>query len=117
MPAAFHVKVKNTTGKDAADLHITFRGSGGSLDIDPASVRPRDGKNPPKIPSNGKPGNEGVIEWSTPAVAAGATVDFDVATDFGPLEFESGYWTGLTEKGAREKIGKVNPEDIQITAL
>jgi flagellin-like hook-associated protein FlgL len=116
MPSAAHIKVKNATGKRAADLHITFTGTGGSLQVDPASVRPRDGDQPPRIPSNDKNStNEAVIEWSTPVVPEDGEVEFDAATLFGPLGFASGYWTGLTESGQREKIGDIRRQDITVT--
>ena len=115
MPSASHIKVKNTTGQPASDLHITFTGSNGNVQIDPASVRPKDGRKSPAVPSNDVDRtNEGVIEWSTPVVDPGDTVEFDAATEFGPLGFGSGYWTGPTKKGAREKLGPVDPKDIEI---
>ncbi|MBI2938338.1 MAG: hypothetical protein HYY22_09035 [Thaumarchaeota archaeon] len=117
MASASHVKVKNTTGKKASDLHITFGFTGGSLKIDPSSISPPDGNNPPKVPSNDKNStNEGVIEWSSPVVQPGDTVEFDATTEFGPLQFISGYWTGPNGKRQRDNIGPVDKDSIEVTS-
>jgi hypothetical protein len=116
MATASHVKVKNTTGKTATDLHITFRGTGGKLQIDPSSVKPKDGRNAPKVPSNGDDWperNEGAIEWDHTEIGKDEEVEFDVAVDFGEIQFASGYWTGGADH--KENIGPVKKEDVEIT--
>ena len=106
---ALTVSVVNTTGQNAADLHITFAGSGGSVNVDPATVMirplPDPPCDPPAVPSNGQVTSTVVLEFDRECVGAPATVEFTVTTDAGPLEQVGGFWTDDT--GAN--IGPVAP--------
>jgi hypothetical protein len=116
MATASHVNIKNKTGKAATDLHITLRGSGGKLQVDPGSVKPKDGGRPPRVPSNEDDWparNEVVIEWDRAKVEKDDDAEFDVATEWGELQFDSGYWTGGADH--KENIGEIKKEHVQIT--
>jgi hypothetical protein len=101
----------NHTGQTATDLHITFRGTGGNVTINPITI-----VNPAKcdqgIPSSS--GNAVDIIWQPQGcVENNSTVSFTVTTNGpGPLEFGEGYWTG---PGA-VAIGAVRPGDVEVAS-
>jgi len=99
--------VTNTTGQAASDLHITFAGTGGSLET---AVIAAPGCGQAQIPSNGKVTNTAEIIWPSACVPAGGTVTIRVCTMNGPLAFAGGHWTNNNNN-----IGAVNPADIADT--
>jgi hypothetical protein len=88
------VTVVNTTGVAAADLHVTFTGTGGNITVPPLTVIAL-GCPVPAVPSNGMVTNTAVIDWGAACVPPGAAVTFLARTTNGPLAFSSGVWTGV----------------------
>jgi len=121
VPAVAKISVKNGPNRGpAADLHLTFSGSGGDLTVDPASISvdPNtcpDDQDKPKVPSNDRATtNEVVIEWPRDCVASGAIVKFSASSSHGPLKFRTGYWTTI-EGGKRKQIGPdIQPEEVTV---
>ncbi len=106
------VAVTNTTGLAAADLHVTFTGTGGNISVVPESVTA--GACPiPTVPSNGMVTNTAVIDWGAACVPAGGAVVFVASTTNGPLAFASGFWTDV----AGNDIGPIKPDDIEVDEL
>jgi hypothetical protein len=93
---ALFVTVENTTGAPAADLHVTFAGTGGNIFVDPLSVHaagcpvPAVTSNPPVVTATA------VIDWGVECVAAGNIVTFIARTANGPLAVVSADWTDDT---------------------
>ncbi len=89
------VKVTNTTGTTARDLHVTFTGTGGNIKVDPASVFapgcpvPAVPSNPPVVTSTA------VLDWGVLCVPPGGSVEFVATTTAGPLAVSSAVWTGV----------------------
>lgn len=119
MAARYLVNVVNNTGNPASDLHVTFTGSGGNLFVNPGGVIVAPGPCPvPAVPSNLlKSTNEVVIDWGTSCVAPCATAWFTTLTAFGPLGFESGFWTSMVNGVPDTNIGPVEPGDINISLI
>ena len=111
--------VINASGQVASDLHLKFSGTGGNIFIDPPSVGVVPGGAPvPAVASNPPAvSNEADIDWNGPAVPPNATVNFVVTTRAGPLQFISGYWTGIGPNGGRIVLGPVNRDDILLKTL
>ncbi|MBM4111994.1 MAG: hypothetical protein FJ253_01270 [Phycisphaerae bacterium] len=108
----FVVEVTNTTGQAAADLHITFTGSGGILFVPPGFVMAPGCPNP-VVPSNGQLTNTVIIDWNAACVPPGGRVIFLVNTLFGPLGFAGGFWTDIN--GAN--IGNIGAGFITVRAV
>ncbi|MBI3765574.1 MAG: hypothetical protein HY277_03615, partial [Ignavibacteriales bacterium] len=106
------VTVTNNTGLAAADLHLTFTGTGGSLRVDSVAVVALSCFYP-NVPTNGTPSDSAVIVWPAACVSAGSAVTLIAETDNGPLAFASGYWTD----GGGNNIGNINPGDITLLPL
>lgn len=81
----------NNTTKTMSDLHVTFRGTGGSLTT--TVVTNPEGCPDPEIPSNGKVTNTMELDWGANCVGPGKSVKVKVCTVNGPLEPAGGYWT------------------------
>ncbi len=96
--------ITNATGQAASDLHVTFTGTGGSLET---AVITAPGCGQPKIPSNGKVTNTAEIIWPSPCVPAGGSVTIRVCSMNGPLAFAGGHWTNNNNN-----IGNVNLPDV-----
>ena len=96
-----------TNGLDvsASDLHVTYTGTGGSLET--ILVENAPGCNPPAIPSNGAITNTMELIWDSACVDPGESVKVKVCTQNGPLAFAGGHWT-LNNVD----IGEINQEDV-----
>jgi hypothetical protein len=102
----------NRSGQRATDIHVTFRGTGGSVTVNPLTI-----VSPPKCaqPQPSSSGNAVDIVWQ-PAncIDNNSSVSFTVTTTGpGPLEFGDGYWTG--PGGA--SIGAIRPGDVETTSM
>lgn len=86
------VRVRNTTGLPASDLHVTFTGSGGHVFVAPESVVAPPCPLP-VVPSNGTITNTVTIDWGMPCVEPGAVVTFWVYSANGPLAISNANWT------------------------
>ena len=106
--------VVNTSGQIASDLHLIFSGTGGNIFIDPLGVGVVPGGAPVPVVASNPPAisYEADIDWNGPAVPPNGTVNFVVTTKAGPLQFISGYWTGLAPNGGRVVLGPVARGDI-----
>jgi hypothetical protein len=93
---AMFVTVVNTTGLPAADLHVTFAGTGGNIYVDPYSVYTV-GCPVPAVPSNPPTVTAvAVIDWGVECVAPGNAVTFVARTTAGPLVITDVVWTDDT---------------------
>ncbi len=108
-PLCYTYVITNNTGNAASDLHVTFTGTGGSLGVTVTANPP--GCPVPTTPSNGTVTNTAVVDWGVNCVQNGQSVTIKVTTDNGPLEFDSGFWTGV---GNQEfpGVGEVGADDI-----
>ncbi|MBX7135426.1 MAG: hypothetical protein K1X67_22385 [Fimbriimonadaceae bacterium] len=86
------VRVKNTTGLPASDLHVTFINTGGHVFVAPESVVAPPCPLP-SVPSNGTVTNTVTIDWGMPCVEPGAVVSFWVYSINGPLSINNANWT------------------------
>jgi len=103
------VEVENNSGQDAADLHLTFAGTGGTVIVPPGFVLAPGCPNP-VVPSNGQVTNTVVIDWGTACVPAGRRVLFLLATPFGPVNFVGGFWTDVNG----QNIGDIAPSRVDL---
>lgn len=103
------VEVENNSGQAAADLHLTFTGTGGTVIVPPGLVMAPGCPNP-VVPSNGQVTNTVVIDWNAACVPAGQRVLFLLATPFGPVGFAGGFWTDIN--GAN--IGNIAPSRVTL---
>ncbi len=97
-------RVDNNTGAAAADLHLTFTGTGGVT----ATVILRQPGNCPAAVIGAT--NPVVIDWNNACVANGQSVDIQVSTPNGPLAFDSGFWTDVNDNN----IGAVGAGHIRV---
>jgi len=103
------IEVLNNSGQDAADLHMTFAGTGGTVIVPPGLVV-APGCPTPAVPSNTQVTNTVVIDWGTACVPAGRRVLFVLGTPFGPVSYVNGFWTD--ENGVN--IGDIAPSRVDI---
>lgn len=112
------VLVENTSGTNAADLHVTFAGANGNINIDAATVEVLSDDIPecaqPIVPSNGQATSTAVIEWPDACINAisptsGERVMFSASTTNGPLAFSGGFWTNSTGDNIRNVVGNSSP--------
>lgn len=108
------ISIVNNTGQAAADLHLTFSSGGGSMFVKSQSVHvtpdllgtlcalPAVPSNPPIVT------NTMILDWGVTCVDPGARVTFRICTPAGPLQFDSGYWSG--QGGA--DIGTIQAADL-----
>ncbi len=103
------VTVVNTTSQFAADLHVTFSGTGGNIFVDPGSVVapgcpvPSVSSNPPTVT------NTVVIEWGTACVNPEMAVTFIARTTNGPLVFQNAFWTDALGNNIGAATASFNP--------
>ncbi|MEM7263110.1 MAG: choice-of-anchor X domain-containing protein, partial [Planctomycetota bacterium] len=110
--SAMMIIVFNNTGQKASDLHLTFEGGQGSVIVDPNTII--GGCSNPSIPSNPPTMTDTVvIDWGTPCVEIGGAVALIVRSDFGPLRYVSGWWSGP----GGVNIGDISRNDIYINEI
>jgi len=106
------VEVDNNSGQAAADLHLTFTGTGGTVVVPPGFVM-APGCPTPAVPSNGQVTNTVIIDWGVACVPAGQRVLFLLATPFGPVSFAGGFWTDING----QNIGNIAPSRVSMRAI
>lgn len=104
------IDVLNNSGQAAADLHLTFTGTGGTVVVPPGMVIAPGCPPNPAVPSNGQVTNTVVIEWPGACVPPGGSVLFLLGTPFAPIGFAGGFWTDVN--GAN--IGNIAPSRVTI---
>lgn len=106
------IEVENNSGQPAADLHLTFAGTGGSVIVLPGLVV-APGCPTPAVPSNGQVTNTVVIDWGVACVPPGARVLFVLATPFGPPTYAGGFWTDVNG----QNIGDIAPSRVTVDTV
>ena len=99
----------NNLNQAASDLHYTFRGTGGSLEVQIVDNAP--GCDDPQIPSNGTITNRMDIIWNSACVDPGETVKVKVCTENHSLLPDGGFWTLNGEN-----IGELKQADVGVGA-
>ncbi len=94
------VTVTNTTGMVVTDLHLNFTGTGGSV-AGATVVMNAPGAGPPITVSMGSTID---VIWTQQGFPVGGVVMITFTTEFSPIQFNNGNWTG--------PVIPLNPEDV-----